>query len=85
MATKDKGKKEILEKEVSKDKTSVTKNSKKRILENQMTFEFFGELDTEIKPIKKKQEKVKVEIKKERTPKAIKPNHIKKNRKVRRF
>lgn len=85
MATKDKGKKRILEKEVLKDKTSVTKNSKKRILDNQITFEFFGELDTEIKPIKKKQEKVKkVEIKKEKKPKAIKFNHIKKNRKVKR-
>ena len=57
---------------------------KKRILENQLTFEFFGELETEIKP-RKKQAKVKVEVKKEKKLKAIKPNHIKKNRKVRRF
>lgn len=65
MATKDKG--------------------KRRILENQVMFEFFGELETEIKPrkTKKKQTEVKVEIKKEKRPKAIKPNHIKKNRKVR--
>ena len=57
--------------------------SKKKILENQITFEFFGELETEIKPPKKKAEKIKVEIKKEKKPKAIKPNHLKKNRKVR--
>ncbi|MBR4998510.1 MAG: hypothetical protein IKY10_01400 [Clostridia bacterium] len=57
---------------------------KKRILENQLMFEFFGELDTVIKP-RKKLEKVKVEIEKPKKPKAIKPNHKKKNRKVRRF
>lgn len=64
MATKDKG--------------------KKRILENQLMFEFYGELDTVIqsRKAKKKQAQVKVEIKKEKKPKAIKPNHIKKNRKV---
>ena len=65
MATKDKG--------------------KKKILDNQITFEFFGELETEIKPFKTqkqpKTEKTKI-IK--RKPKAIKSNHIKKNRKVRR-
>ena len=61
MATKDKG--------------------KRKILENQLTFEFFGKLATVIKPIKqKKQENVKVEIK-EKKQKAIKRNHIKKNRK----
>jgi len=56
---------------------------KKRILENQLTFEFFRELQTEIKPraTKKKQAEVKAEIKKSKQPKAIKPNHIKKNRK----
>ena len=79
MATNDKGEKQILDKEVLKEKTSVSRSSKKRILDNQMTFEFFGELETEIKP-KKKQEKAKVEIKKEKKQKAIKKNHIKKNR-----
>ena len=53
---------------------------KKRILEDQLTFEFFGELEVEIKPTKKKQEKAVVEIKKEKKQKAIKLNHIKKNR-----
>ena len=58
---------------------------KKRILDNQLTFEFFGELDTIVEPPKKKQEKIKVEIRKEKKLKAIKPNNIKKNRKVRRM
>ena len=52
--------------------------TKDKILKDQITFEFFGELDVEIKP-KKKQAKVKVEVKKEKKPKAIKFNHIKKN------
>ena len=66
MATKDKG--------------------KKRILENQLMFEFFGELETEIKPrtTKKKQAEVKAEIEKQKKSKAIKRNHIKKNRKIKR-
>ena len=84
MARQTKDKKRILEKEVLKDKPTRNKNSKKRILDNQITFEFFGELDTVIKPIKQKKIKAKVEIKKEKKPKAIKFNHIKKNRKVRR-
>lgn len=58
--------------------------TKDKMLKDQLTFEFFGELDTVIKP-RKKQEKVKVETKKEKKPKAIKFNHIKKNRKVRRI
>ena len=52
--------------------------TKDKILKDQITFEFFGELDVEIKP-KKKQAKDKVEVKKEKKPKAIKFNHIKKN------
>ena len=57
---------------------------KKRILEDQLMFEFFGELDAIVEPPKKKQEKIKVEVKKENKPKTMKLNHIKKNRKVRR-
>lgn len=65
MATKDKG--------------------KKRVLENQLMFEFFGELETEIKPLNtKKKPKVEKAETIKRKPKAIKSNHIKKNRKVRR-
>lgn len=58
-------------------------NGKKRILEDQITFEFFGELEVEAKP--KKKEKVKLEIKREKKSKAIKLNHIKRNRKIKDF
>ena len=64
---------------------------KGKILDGQIAFDFMGELKVEIKPRKKKvieHNIVKKEIKTKKVFRkkyvSVKPNHLKKNRKVRR-
>ena len=66
-----------------------TAKNKKKILENQITFEFFDTFTTKeiVKEKPKKVEKIKI-VKKEiktKKHKCIKRNHIKKFRKIRKF
>ena len=66
-----------------KGKRKVATKSKGKILENQVVFDFFEEIE-EVKPIKIKKQN-KDEIKSEKELKPIKFNHIKRNRKVKKL